>query len=147
MSKLIQNCQTGVENNGVVFIETHKYFKLGSGDIDTNCYDNFENFNYDCLSRIGAIRLLDAVSSTCQGDFLCGNCNDVKTKMPNSNRKRSAITTERRGSKYIDTVKAKTLRNRIYQNRNPNAYNNLNERHERDASDNIQDGCGHEREN
>ena len=142
-SKLSNWC----ENNGVMFIRTQKYFKLGSGDIDINCYENFSSFDYDCLSRIGAIRLLDAVSSTCQDDFLCASWNDVRTKMPASNRKRSLIPTESRGSKHMNTAGARTFRSRIHQNRNNYEYKDLNGRHERDASVHIRNGRGYEREN
>ena len=46
-------------NNGIDCIKTRDYFKLGTGDVDINCYDN-DNHPYDNLSRIGAVRLLDA---------------------------------------------------------------------------------------
>ena len=62
--KLLNWC----ENNGVSFIETVKFFKLGTGDSDTNCYREDENDVHNCkLNRVGAIRLLDAVASKCQG--------------------------------------------------------------------------------
>ena len=57
-------------NNGVSFIKTDNYFRLGTGDIDINCYENNDNVAYDNLSRIGAIRLLDAISASSTRKFV-----------------------------------------------------------------------------
>ena len=64
--------------NGVVLIETVNYFKLGTGDVDLNCYENNDKNGPDYLSRGGAIRLLDAIVSVCREDFNCHNWMEVK---------------------------------------------------------------------
>ena len=38
-NKLLDWCS----NNGIVYIRTEDYFKLGMGDVDVNCYDNNSN--------------------------------------------------------------------------------------------------------
>ena len=65
-------------DNGVVLIKTENYFRLGTGDIDINCYNNLENAAYDSLSRIGAVRLLDAVSFACGGNLVRKDCRVLK---------------------------------------------------------------------
>ena len=73
-TKLLNWCN----NNGVTFIETEKFFKLGTGEIDFNCYENLEeNESCDVFSRIGAIQLLDAISSMSQ-NIVCCKWDDVK---------------------------------------------------------------------
>ena len=86
-SKLHGWCQ----DNGVVYIKTENYFKLGTGDTDGTCYNNKNSSSYDNLSRIGAVRLLDAIVSTCQGGIVRENWKETKwnSLKPNIGRKRS----------------------------------------------------------
>ena len=67
-------------HNNISFIKTEKYFRLGTGDIDINCFDSHEDFDYDNLSRIGAIRLLDAISSAYQGRIVSSDWSVRKQK-------------------------------------------------------------------
>ena len=46
------------ERNGVMFLQTRLFFTLGTGEIDTNCFNPLKQN----LNRTGAIRLLDAIS-------------------------------------------------------------------------------------
>ena len=104
-------------DNGVVFIKTDKHFKLGTGDVDLNCYGSHENFNYDTLSRIGATRLLDAISSVCQSNFLCGNWRDIKQKSvgTNNSKIKSSTLNEVRSSKYVPDFNKRVRRRPNYQ--------------------------------
>ena len=66
------------QDNGVVYIKTENYFRLGTGDIDETCYTNKDSLNYDNLSRIGAVRLLEAITSTCQESIVRENWKETK---------------------------------------------------------------------
>ena len=121
-SKLTEWCN----NNDIVVIKTDKYFRLGTGDIDINCYENSDNFDYDILSRIGATRLLDAISSVCQSNFVCANWRDIKQRSlkVNNNRSRSSVSNDDRGRNYItkfqviDRRKPAPQNERYHSNRN-----------------------------
>ena len=69
------------DKNGVAFIKTNSYFKFGTGNVDESCYDidNSSRCEEFGLSRIGAIRLLDAIANVFpEGSFTCSNWNGVK---------------------------------------------------------------------
>ena len=82
-SKLVKWCN----ENGVTFIKTQEFFKLGTGDVDTNCYESQDGENYDLLNRTGAIRLLDAISSICTDNFLCHDWKNIKSNLRNNKSK------------------------------------------------------------
>jgi len=66
--------------NGLSFISTELFFRLGTGDIDMNCFNSFnsddKSVNFD-LTRIGATRLLDAISKRIP-NLICNNWTKVK---------------------------------------------------------------------
>ena len=75
--------------------------RFGTGDIDVNCYDCQDDKDYDLLSRVGAIRLLDAISSVCKDNFICHNWKKVKSDFSNSrNSMKSNDIKKRRDSNY-----------------------------------------------
>ena len=85
------------ESNEVVFVKTNDYFKLGTGDIDQFCYENIDELTYDNLNRVGAIRLLDAISSKCEYNFVCNDWRVVKQKtFGNSNSRKSPTQNDNR---------------------------------------------------
>ena len=60
-----------------------EFFKLGTGDLDVNCYESQDNENFHLLNRIGAIRLLDAISCIYTNNFLCHNWKTIKSNLFN----------------------------------------------------------------
>ena len=82
------------ESNGIVFVKTNEYFKLGTGEIDLFCYENGDALDYDKLNRVGATRLLDAISSKSEYNFVCNNWRAVKQKTFGSNNSRKTLRDE-----------------------------------------------------
>ena len=75
------------------------------GDVDVNCYDNNSNISYDNLSRIGAVRLLDAIASSCQGSFVVDNWKEMKQnlhKSINALRKSVTVNEEENGNHFVN---------------------------------------------
>ena len=119
------------EPNGVIFVKTNGYFKLGTGEVDLLCYENADELDYDMLSRIGATRLLDAISCKSECNFVCNNWRVIKQKsFGRSNlRKTSIIHNSRRdgsNSPYVVNRRRFTYQNgKDYSNRgDENRYGN-----------------------
>ena len=99
--KLLNWCS----NNAVTLIRTGDYFRLGTGEVDVNCYDNSDNQSYDNLSRIGAVRLLDAIASSCQSSFVVDDWREIKQNVHKSNnvrRKSVTLNGKSDGSQYVN---------------------------------------------
>lgn len=63
--------------NEISLNSTELFFRLGTGEMDANCFNlDDENANQE-LTRIGAIRLLDAISKKCP-NFTCKDWQKVK---------------------------------------------------------------------
>ena len=108
-------------NNGVTLIKTQDFFRLGTGDVDVNCYENQSDLEYDLLNRIGAIRLLDAISSVCQNEVTCSNWKEIKTKLCNLKNYSSKFNAvSERSSDFFENREI---------NRNNNVKFNQNKRH------------------
>ena len=92
------------DSNGIVFVKTNGYFKLGTGEIDLLCYNNTMDSEYDKLSRVGATRLLDAISAKSEYNFLCNNWRTIKQNSFEGNNFRKALTnnTNRAGFNVAD---------------------------------------------
>ena len=132
-SKLTEWCNS----NDIVVIKTDSYIRLGTGDIDINCYENLDNFDYDILSRIGVTRLLDAISSVCQSNYVCTNWRDIKQRSlkVNNNRNKSSVFNDNRGRNYATKFKVINRRKpapqheSYYSNRNLNNIRSLGGSH------------------
>ena len=119
------------KDNGVIFIETNKYFRLGTGDIDGNCYDSHDNSDCDSLSRIGAIRLLDAISSVCQRNFVCSNWKEVKQNVFGVNNGRNKSLALNKGSSGNIVTNSNVRNGRSsYQIENHYSTSNVNRNHD-----------------
>lgn len=79
--------------NGISFINTELYFKLGMGEVDVNCFitgNDGERLGKD-LTRVGAVRLLEAIANRSENNFLCTEWKKVKLNVINNyNMKKSA---------------------------------------------------------
>ena len=99
--KLLNWCS----NNGVTFIRTGDYFRLGTGEVDVNCYDDSDNHSYDNLSRTGAVRLLDAIASSCPSSFVVDDWGEIKQNLHKLNivrRKSVMLNGKSDGSQYVN---------------------------------------------
>lgn len=117
-NKLLNWCS----ENGTVYIRTEHYFKLGMGDVDSNCYEN-DNRPYDNLSRIGAVRLLDAIVCSSQDNLVVDNWKEVKQNPHRSDnvRRKSVILNDNNDRNYYDVS---YRRKYVYQNRHFNSFSN-----------------------
>ena len=115
------------DSNGLVFVKTNGYFKLGTGEIDMLCYDNTEEIDYDKLSRVGATRLLDAISSQSEYNFVCKNWKVVKQNSLGGSNLGKVLT--HNNNRYDYNMAGTNFGNRIRSIRqNMNHYNQGNDR-------------------
>ena len=136
------------DTNGVVFVKTNEYFKLGTGEIDLLCYENADELDYDILSRVGAIRILDAISSKSEGKFVCNNWRVIKQKSfgGSNSRKTSAIQNNGGDGGNMDSSHAINRRRSIYQNGNYFSYRGNDDRNYNARSSNNWNEPGYERD-
>ena len=115
----------------VVFLKTNNYFRLGTGEIDTLCYENIEELDFDVLSRVGATRLLDAISSVSEFSFVCSNWRVAKQKsfgrsnLRKINRNNSRVGGIRAGS-YLINRRQSTYQNVNYYSNQEYKWGNRN---------------------
>ena len=95
--------------------------------MDINCYENSDNFEYDILSRIGATRLLDAISSVCQSNFVSTNWRDIKQRplKVDNNRDKSSVLNDVGGRNYAKKFKVFSRRKPVPQNESYYSNRNL----------------------
>ena len=104
--------------NGVTFIKTQEFFRLATGDLDINCYGSQGNENYDLINRIGAIRLLDAIASTCTEGFLSHNWKSIWSNLCNL-KNNSLKVNDRRDERHDYMVNRRTeSRNKLRSQQN-----------------------------
>ena len=126
--------------NGMKFIPTNLFFTLGTGEINTNCFDQSQYHN---LNRTGAIRLLDALAKD-SPHLVCKNWDRVKNfrNLPRTNelRPHSFTSTQRETTDRSDDYKSPSTyagavrsgyhqqsvrgdqQRRVYPSRNTNGY-------------------------
>jgi len=71
--KLVDWCVS----NGITLINTELHFRLATGEIDESCFTSTDDATRHPLTRIGAIRLLEAMGKKCDG-ILCDDWKKVK---------------------------------------------------------------------
>ena len=117
-SKLLRWC----EDNGIVYVKTENYLRLGTGDIDETCYNNKDYLDYDNLSRIGAVRLLEAITSACQSSIVRENWKETKWDSlkpllkKSTGRKRSVIEDVRKNERNFGNQTVRKNRYFRYEN-------------------------------
>ena len=115
-SKVSEWCNS----NDVVFIQTEKFFKLGTGDIDNNCFEyNNDSINDECLSRIGVVRLLDAISSACNGRIVSCEWSTQKQKKSEVNKRKPTkpLSSNQNAVSYRNTYSYSRGKNMAHSNR------------------------------
>ena len=113
-SKLVEWCNS----NGVCFVKTQEFFRLGTGDVDAICSENKDDKDYNLLNRIGAIRLLDAISSICTENFLCHDWKAIKANVCNFKSKSFIVNDSRDISRDYKSNRMVTGGNIIRSQRN-----------------------------
>ena len=83
-------------SNGITFITTELYFRLGMGETDLSCYELGDESCNQLLSKVGVARLLDAISKKVPA-MVCDNWIKVK-----ENIMAGVPHTERNVSKHAD---------------------------------------------
>ena len=71
--KLVDWCVS----NGITLINTELHFRLATGEIDETCFTSTDDTTRHPLTRMGAIRLLEAIGKICDG-ILCDDWKKVK---------------------------------------------------------------------
>ena len=101
--KLIEWCA----KNSVTVVKTELSFRLGTGEMDVNCFD--DGTTETTLSRIGTIRLLEAIDKTCENKITSEKLRDTKrTEMENYNERDAA------GKSMWQMTKNSNSRNRYF---------------------------------
>ena len=73
--KLTEFC----DKNQISLIKTVPYFKLGTGETDLNCFMIGNDLSTPDLSRVGVVRLLDAIYK-CNQDYLSSKWLEIKRR-------------------------------------------------------------------
>ena len=93
--------------NSVTIVKTELSFRLGTGEMDVNCFD--DDTTVTTLSRIGTIRLLEAIDKTCDNKITSEKLRDTKrTEMENYNERDAA------GKSTWQMTKSSNFRNRYF---------------------------------
>ena len=134
--------------NGVVFVKTNEYFKLGTGETDLLCYENADKLDYDILSRVGATRLLDAISSKSESKFVCNNWRIIKQKLVGGSNSRKTSAIQNNGGDGDNMVSSHVVNRRRSTYQNMKYYSNRgnDNRHYNARSSNNWNEHGHERD-